>query len=89
MVYDALGPSLEDWTIELKTILLIFYQLITRLQYMHGKLLVHGDIRPGDLRMGHGMRSNQVVVTNIRTSSRDKKSASMGKYHASTSIFLG
>ncbi len=89
MVYDGLGPSLEDLTIEPKTIFFIFDQLIARLQCMHDNLLIHGDMRPSDLRMGDGMCSNQVVVTNIRTSSRDKMSASMGKYYAFTSIFLG
>jgi len=89
MVYDSLGPSLEDLTIEPKTIFFIFDQLIARLQCMHDNFLIHGDMRPSDLRMGDGMCSNQVVVTNIRPSSRDKKSASMGKYHAFTSIFLG
>jgi casein kinase I family protein HRR25 len=90
MVYDALGRRLEDLTTgaSLKTCLLIFYQLITRLEFMHGRLLVHGGIRPGDLRMGYGMRGNQVVLTNFRTSSSDKKFASIGKYYTPTSVLL-
>ncbi|KAM6515598.1 serine/threonine protein kinase [Fusarium solani] len=66
MVYDLLGPSLEDLfnfcnrKFSLKTVLLLVDQLISRVEYIHAKSFIHRDIKPDNFLMGVGKRGNQV-----------------------------
>ncbi|KAF2208479.1 hypothetical protein CERZMDRAFT_48987 [Cercospora zeae-maydis SCOH1-5] len=79
MVMDLLGPSLEDLfnfcsrKFSLKTVLLLADQLISRIEYIHAKSFIHGqllstkcsrgrDIKPDNFVMGIGKRGNQVNV---------------------------
>lgn len=49
---DLLGPSLEDLfnfcnrKFSLKTVLLLADQLISRIEYIHAKSFIHGQLRP-------------------------------------------
>jgi serine/threonine protein kinase len=69
MVMDLLGKSLEDLfnycerKFTLKTVLVIAYELICRIETVHNKgRLVHRDIKPENFLMGRGRDRHTVYV---------------------------
>ncbi|KAH0496709.1 hypothetical protein TgHK011_004058 [Trichoderma gracile] len=68
LVHELLGPSLEDLfnycdqKFSLKTVLLIAEQVISRVEYIHSKGVLHRDIKPNNLLMGVGRRGNIIYA---------------------------
>jgi len=81
MVMDLLGPSLQDlfaycdYKFNVKTVLMLADQMISRIEFMHAKSLIHRDIKPDNFTIGLGRKANQVHVIDFGLAKRfrDKK----------------
>jgi len=68
MVLELLGPSLEDHLnfcdrkFSLKTTLMLADQMISRVEYVHGKHFLHRDITPDNFLMGTGEKDHDVYI---------------------------
>ena len=71
MIFELLGPSLEDLFVfcgrqfSIKTCLMIMDQLLLRLEVLHSKDLLHRDIKPQNILLGSGTNGNTVYMTDF------------------------
>lgn len=68
MIIDLLGPSTEDLfayckrKFSLKTVLMLGEQMISRIEYIHSRSLIHRDIKPDNFLIGTGKKKNMVYI---------------------------
>ena len=71
LAFELLGPSLEDLFVycerqfSLKTTLMIFDQLLYRMEDPHSRDVIHRDIKPRNFLLGCGEYGNVVFVTDF------------------------
>ncbi|KAL6942389.1 serine/threonine protein kinase [Hanseniaspora vineae] len=76
MVIDLLGPSLEDLfnycyrQFSLKTVIMLAIQMISRIQYFHGRSFIHRDIKPDNFLLGNGRRASTVHIIDFGLSKK-------------------
>lgn len=80
MVMELLGPSLEDLlqyckpALSVKTVLMLADQMITRIEYVHSKNLIHRDIKPDNFIIGLGQKANMVYIIDFGLSKKYRDS---------------
>ena len=76
LVLDLLGPTVEELferrgrRFELKTIVRLAIQALTRLEHIHSRGFVHRDIKPDNLMMGLGRNSGTLHVADFGCATR-------------------
>ncbi|CAG9316509.1 unnamed protein product [Blepharisma stoltei] len=94
IVIDLLGPSLEDLlkycggALSLKTVSMLAEQMISRVEYLHGKKFLHRDIKPDNFLIGLDKRANQVFIIDFGLSKKywDSKTNSHIAYKEGKSL---
>eukprot|EP01124_Arcella_intermedia_P029760 TRINITY_DN6374_c0_g1_i2.p1 TRINITY_DN6374_c0_g1~~TRINITY_DN6374_c0_g1_i2.p1 ORF type:complete len:245 (+),score=61.49 TRINITY_DN6374_c0_g1_i2:85-819(+) len=68
LVMDLLGPSLAELfafqseKFSIKTVCMLAIKMITCVEYLHSKGLLHRDIKPGNFVMGRGARASELFL---------------------------
>ena len=80
LVMELLGKSLEtlfqenDCKFSLKTVCMLAEQMITRLEYIHKKYILHRDIKPDNFTLGKGKKSHIIYLIDFGLSKKYKSS---------------
>ena len=76
LIMQLLGKSLDKLFIDMnkkfsiKTICMIAYQVIQRVEYMHSKGYIHRDIKPGNILIGKNLESKKLYIIDFGLSKK-------------------
>jgi serine/threonine protein kinase len=87
LVMELLGKSLEtlfqenECKFSLKTVCMLAEQMITRLEYIHKKSILHRDIKPDNFTLGRGKQSHIVYLIDFGLAIKYKGNLEHKKYN--------
>jgi casein kinase 1/casein kinase 1 epsilon len=76
MVMDLLGPSLEDLfnvcnrKLSLKSVLMAGEQMLSRIEYVHSRYILHRDIKPDNFVIGTSKKQHKVYIIDFGLAKR-------------------
>jgi serine/threonine protein kinase len=74
LVCEALGKSVQDLltkcggSFSLKTVLMVGFQILNRIEYLHQHNYIHRDIKPSNFLVGIGNKKNTIYLVDFRLS---------------------
>ena len=83
LVMELLGKSLEDLfqqqgcKFSIKTVCMLGIQMITRMEYIHTKHILHRDIKPDNFTLGTGEKRNMVYLIDFGLSKKYRSSRTL------------
>ena len=71
LIMEILGPSIEDMInkinrkVSLKSILFLGEQMLATIEFIHGRGLIHRDIKPDNFLLGYHDKSNKIHLVDF------------------------
>jgi serine/threonine protein kinase len=95
LVIDLLGKSVAalfkdcGCHFSMKTILMLADQMISRLEYLHAKGIIHCDVKPENFVLGKGYNSNQLYLVDFGMSGLYRDAETLQHITDAKSAFVG
>ena len=85
LIMQLMGKSLEELinekkTFSVKTVCLLGYQMITILEYIHNKHIVHRDIKPDNFVMGLNQMAKRLYLLDFGLAKKYRSSVTLVQY---------
>jgi len=86
LVMELLGKSIEDYlvkckgTFSKKTTVMIGYQMVERLEFIHNKHIIHRDIKPENFVFGRGTNENILYLLDFGLAKKYRSSKNLQQF---------